>query len=598
MCGRSGASCGPTLVGANLLLESVRRSLPDEETYAAWRYLEDYAFQYPDGLDVKPMRPGRVGQKRAHYVGCEAVVKGDVGGVGGELIGLLVDDIGPGAILEDVDDDTGPERIARLLFSSGRRGHTYVFLRGGRCELHAIFRRCFRAWSADGYTVACNIAGTYVRSLTVRKGKHAWYLVDFPSLVGAEEQDGESLARAYCGPGMAGCSRARLACIASGIFALVVREQFGVEAASTAGRTAVAALARSLPQDGWLWRPSAMAVTLARLGGGYRGGYCYYPAYRGPGHRIDIRRAYVWALSQELPNGTAAGYGRTQDGEARGIFVCRVRGPGYVPVYLAPFSGASEGFRRRLWNGDSCICVLPSSEFAGLRALGFIVEPGYGCVFRGRADFSGFVRQVTGLTERYGADTPQGLVGKALGVRVYGKLAEASRRTEVTIAEDAPGEDFYALLDAAGDEVESAWVAERTGYRSHQHVDLAAVITGHVRSRLYAMAADLMDHGLAMISADTDGMIVSGRPAWIAEANAAGIGDWRYCGYDPDIIINGPRFAVIGGRVLVAGTSPQAPNVVALAHDNGTVTVDGVVGAAPWKGGTGVRTVRRVLRRA
>jgi len=208
------------------------------------------------------------------------------------------------------------------------------------------------------------------------------------------------------------------------------------------------------------------------------------------------------------------------------------------------------------------------------------------------------VDRIARLTAEHGAGSPIGLVGKAIGVRVYGKLAERPDRDGLAFAAEAPGDDALPYLDATGEEVDDAWCTPRSVVRSHQHIDIAAEITAAVRGRLYRTVADLGSHGIRVLAADTDGLLVSDDPSnWLCPQNPA-IGDWRYCGHDPDAIINGPRFASIGGRVLTAGTSPQDGRVVALAHERGAVTVEGKVMAPAWATGAGSRRVTRTLHRA
>lgn len=488
-------------------------------------------------------------------------------------------------------------RTASVLFGHKHRGAAYVVAHGGRSALHHIFRRCYRDWVALGYRLEPSVTGTYIKSITVRKAKHSWHLVDLAAFTGLFDVPAESILGAFAGSAFASATLAARTAVAAGVYAQLVQEHFGVTARLTAARTAVAAAARHLPGDTWLWRPSVLAVTLARAGGGFRGGYSYYPAYRGPGHKIDIRRAYTWALAQPLPLKSALGWCDGDGVERPGLYVCRVRGPGYYPVYLAPWAGPSEGFRRRLWCGNECVCVLPQSEFGGLRALGYRVEPGFGLVRTQSFDLAGFVAQVGRLSDLHGPESATGLVAKALANSVYGKLAENPYGEYVAFSTERPSAEHLPFCDASGEEVEDAWSHSRAAYRAHQHVDIAAEITALVRSRMYLAIARLDECGIRPLAIDTDGLVCSGDPSGAMDLSSGRIGGWRYCGYDPDVIINGPRFAAWRGRAIIAGTSEQSPDVVAIAHDKGTITVQGRVMAPAWSPGEMVREVSRTLRR-
>lgn len=580
------------------LLEQDFAAQPDDTHRAIWRWLSENSQDYPDGINVSPLKSGAEPRRDPTYAGAECHALDIDGELQPRLLGVTVSAGGDAEHITDLDDDGGPARLAERLFCKRRRGTVYVFAEGGRRDLHLIFRHCYRVWVDLGFTIGPNAAGTYLKALTVRKDKHAWHLVDLRAFVGLEDLPSEDVTATFAAGWPEPLGSASSSGIAAGVYANIVREHFGVTARLTSGSTAIAAMARHIPDDSWLWKPSALAVTLSRIGGGFRGGYCYYPSYKGPGYKIDMRRAYSYALTKELPCGT--GYGRcdTGNGERAGLFLCRVQGPGQYPVVLAPWNGPESGFRRRLWNGDYCHCVLPQSEFAGLRALGYAVQPGWGAVYRSTVSLAAFVQQANRLAITYGPDSPQGKVGKALCNRVYGKFAERPERTELAFSAADPGTGYQPLVDTAGDEVDDAWSYERVAYRSHQHIDVAAEITAVVRTRLYTAMARLGEAGVDVLAADTDGLVISHRATGVLALDTGALGGWRDCGYDPDITIAGPRFATIVGRTISAGTSRQPATVVSLAFDKGVVSVEGKVMAPAWSQGPMHSTVTRRLTRS
>src|SRR5262249_46154806 len=79
-----------------------------------------------------------------------------------------------------------------------------------------------------------------------------------------------------------------------------IEQHLGVPLHITAGATAIAAAGRLIPAGDWLWRPPAIAVTLARAGKGYRGGYQFHRRYRGPAYKYDQNRAYLSAMRVPL----------------------------------------------------------------------------------------------------------------------------------------------------------------------------------------------------------------------------------------------------------------------------------------------------------
>lgn len=570
---------------------------PSDDHRAAWRYLNEHRQSYPDGAYVPPMKAGKESRRAPVWAGLDVDGSGINAGDSASMTGATASIGGDLAICDDGLSDDFPHRLASSLLSHKRRGTAYVVANGGRAGLHLLFRRCYRDWVGAGYRIEPSVTGTYIKSISVRKAKHSWHFVDLGAFTGLTDVPAENVLTAFAGPAFAGATLAARVAVAAGVYTQLVQEHFRVAARLTAARTAVAAASRHLPEDAWLWRPSVLAVTLARVGGGFRGGYSYYPAYRGPGHKIDIRRAYTWALAQALPRSTALGRCDDGSGEQPGLYVCDVRGPGVVPVYLAPYSGTQEGFRRRLWAGDHCCCVLSQAEFAGLRSLGYRVEPGWGLVHTSTFSFAGFVQQIERLTDQYGPESAHGLVAKAIGVAVYGKLAENPTHEHVAFATERPSDDHLPFVDAAGEEVPDAWSHNRTAYRAHQHVDVASEVTALVRNRVYQAIARLDAVGIPTLAVDTDGLVCRSDPHGTMELDAGRIGGWRYCGYDPDAIIAGPRFAAWRGRAITAGTSEQSVDAVAIAHDRGSVTVDGKVMAPAWSTGPMHGTVRRTLRR-
>lgn len=570
---------------------------PDDTHRAFWRYLEEHAQSYPDGIYVPPLRAGKEKRRATPLAGLEIVAGVEGGPDAGKMVGCVSSVAGSVAIVDSEPPETLPERLSASLLSNGRRGTAYVVPGGGRSGLHLLFRCVHREWVARGYSISPSVSGTYIKSLTVRKAKHSWHFVDLAAFTGLFDTPVGDILTAFAGPAFAGANLAARTAVAVSVFDQMVQEYFGVTARLTAARTAIAAASRHLPSDAWLWRPSVLAVTLARIGGGFRGGYSYYPAYRGEGHKIDIRRAYTWALAQELPRGTALGKCDAGTGERPGLYVCSVQGPGIVPIYLAPFGLDGTAPRRRLWNGDRCYCVLSQSEFAGVRALGYRVDAGWGIVHTSTFSLSGFVQQIERLCERHGTESAEGMVAKALGVSVYGKLAENPESEHIAFAVDRPSDQHRPFCDAAGEEVADAWSHYEANYRAHQHIDAATEITALVRNRVYGTIARLDEVGIPTLAVDTDGLVCRNDPRGTIALDSSRIGGWRYCGYDPDVIINGPRFATWRGRAIIAGTSEQSPDVVAIAHDRGAITVEGRVMAPAWSDAPMVGQVRRTLRR-
>lgn len=575
-----------------------RSRVADATHAAAWDWLESQAVAYPRDRFIPPMRP--TGSAVRHRQLDAGVLR--------ERTSTRPGRVSPSVLTVSTQEQTytielqggagDAEVIADTLFTHGRRGAIVLFADGARRALQLLFRWCWREWVRLGYTVKVLPRGTELLAVIVRKNRHTWYLADMPALCGLTEDE---LTRAIA---------TRAGCIKQGVswaksagdwlqwYQQTIGAIFGTTARLTIGGTAIAAAARHVPADAWLWRPSPGMVSLCRAGGAFRGGYVYYPPFRGGAHKLDLRRAYTWALGQPLPCRTAVGRCRIGDVERPGIYLCTVYGPGSYPVSLARWRGSREGFVRGNWSGDSCVAVIPSAEFTGLRALGYAIQPDWGYVFTRSFTLGTFVALLEHVLIDHGAESALGTICKRIGNAVYGKLAERPERLEIAAATERPARDWQTFCDAAGDEVGDLWCRWVESYRAHQHVDLAAVVTARVRGRVYEGMASLLANGIRTIAADTDGLLIDRRPAGVQPKGTAGLGEWGYEGYDAAATIAGPRFFAFRGRAYTAGTSRQSPDVVAVAYDRGVVAVEGKVMAPAWSAGAMVRTVTRQLKRS
>lgn len=569
----------------------------DLEHAPIWRWLEQQVEPYPTDRFIAPLRPRRPPRRPRSFGGAVLDVADPELAAWGKRSRLTVSYADGQLVVQLTGGAIDAEVIAAQLFTHRRRGTVVVLPDGARRSLHVLLRLCWRRWVELGFRVKPLGVGTELRYLVVSRGRHAWYLADWEGLTGLHPGERGETITTLAGVNEKGGNFAQTVRLAAEGYQRTVSRHFGVSVGLTVGSTAVACVCRHVPDDGWVWRPPPGLVALCRAGGGFRGGHVHYPPYRGPVHRLDLRRAYTWALSVELPGAAAQSECVVDGREQPGIYLCHVYGPGTHPISLAEWQGADRGFVRRNWSGAEAIAVLSTDEFAGIKALGYAIAPGFGYCWRRTFSLRGFTDACERLLLEHGERSAVGLVAKRIANAVYGKLAERPLRQELVMSEDAPGDDYLPMVDAAGDEVEHVWTRWVSSHRPHQHVDVAAVVTARVRGRLYEALACLAAAGVRCVAADTDGLFLGADPRPALGADDGRPGSWRYEGFSELETVAGPRLFTFRGTVAAAGTSPQPATVVAAAFDRGTVTVEGKVMAPPWSGGAMVRTVERRLRR-
>lgn len=468
-----------------------------------------------------------------------------------------------------------PLEVASALFGTHTRQTSIVVPDGSRWVFDAIIRQCATAWVRAGWQVQPMVAGHAIKGLIVRQGRYRWTLADFEAMTATDPETAVAeaqvmgLARTTPGDGL------RLLLGWVDRLAGTIHGELGTYLRPTVGGTAVRAAAYDLPDGITITRVQPLLVAMCRLAGGFRGGYVYGERYRGPGFKVDVRRMYAWALSQPLGWRWAIGPCVEAGLERDGIFLCTVSGTVSHPVQLPQWQGTADGFATSLWTGGEAIAVLPSSEFAGLRALGATVTPGCGFVATRSLDFGAFVDRLQSLISRHGSESPAGRYAKLAGNTLYGRLAVNPHREGVVFSEDRPEGKVFPLVTLDGERLEGLWHVETTHYTPSQQVAMAAQVTGYARSKLYQAMAGWVADGRRVVHAHTDGLVVTGdAPADLPE-DVDTIGAWRLVGADPDTIVARAGGYSVGGEAKWSGAPSQGRRTVEVAWSRGDWLVAG-----------------------
>lgn len=465
--------------------------------------------------------------------------------------------------------------VAEALFGTHTRRTSIIIPDGSKWVFDAILRQFCRAWVQAGYKVQPLVSGHVLRAIIVRQGTFRWTLSDFDAMTASppEVALGEAREAGMCRTAPEDDLRHLLAWVVT--LQAVVHRELGTYLRPTVGGTAVRAAAYHLPEDAVIPRVQPLLVAMCREGRGFRGGYIHAERYRGEAFKLDVRRMYAWALSQPLGYRWAFGPCVHDGTERDGIFLCTVSGTASHPVQLATWRGPAEGFTASLWSGGTDVAVLPSSEFAGLRALGVTVQPSFGFGATRTFDFGSFVRQLQQVLSRHGSDSPAGRFCKLAGNALYGRMATNPNRDGVVFAVDRPEGRVFPLVTLEGERLEDLWHVEQFHHAPSQQVAAAAQVTAYARSSLYGMMARLLGAGHRIVHAHTDGLVVTGSPPdWLA-GDTDVIGDWRLLSHDLDAIVTRPGGYAIGGEAKWSGAPSQGRRTIEVAWDRGDWLVAG-----------------------
>ena len=541
----------------------------------AWDWLHDRVKWYPRDRNYWPWRQAK---RRDRWRPIAMV---------GVTPAVLADDNKPGVAALSlhrpprtitVEGGTGPDassRLASLLFQARTRRTSLVVPDGSAWVFDALLRDHVPAWVDLGYVVTPLVAGWTCKGMVVRKGRERWTLADFTALTGTDPA--RALAEGATPSGLASGEEDPLPALTAWVTRLqeATLATFGVYLRPTLPGTAVRSAGFDLPEGALIPRVPPYVVAMCRDGLGYRGGYVYGEKYRGLAWKVDARRLYARALCEPL--GVQWTFGRCQprDVERPGIYLCTVSGEALHPVQLGTWDGPEHGFTLRLWSGGTAIAILPSSEFAGLRAMGLTVEPGWGWVAERVVDFSAFVAKLQRVLDQYGSDSREGRAAKLLGNSLYGRLAVRPDREIAIWSRERPGKDAWPMVTPDGRPMADLWEVQEVRYSPSQQVGAAAMITGFARGYLYEEMARRIRDGASIVHAHTDGYVATGPVPADLPWETDEIGAWRLVSVDDDAIVARAGGYAIGGETKWSGAPHQGRRTVEMAWTTGGWVVRG-----------------------
>lgn len=565
------------------------------EELAFWQYLAVSAQRYPIQFIPPFKRPtGKTNVRR--IIGCHIGTRNNASGQPVPRMVQLYD----GASYRELDVDNGAmgaDVFADAALTKASRSAYFVFRDGGRIELRLIAQQWAQRLNELGYTVDVLMGGSRLKALIIKRGRHRWYLVCWESLTGLLSRLVPQFSQRTATMQSTSKSIATTVYYAAENVQKLCITWFGVGLSLTVSSTGLRAAARSLPEHVAKFKPLPMLVAMCRAGGGFRGGMVKGYRYRGPSWLVDLNRAYTSALRNELPWRSVLDRCEKNGKERHGIFMCRITGRAGLPsIYVGKWTG--EGVETD-WHtdqdGTSFLAILPSAEINGIRALGYVVRPGFGMVYVRTFTLAPFVEKIVQLCQAYGWKSPEARFTKLFGNSLYGKFAAPLLRRDLRISSTRPGKGWLVFVDEHGDPVEDLWERGKVVYQWSQHIDVAADITAHVRGLMYEAQADIETAGGQVAAMSTDAIVSTVNPCGILAVDPELLGAFKLADADTDGYVAGPNAYTVGQKAIIPDyPNPTRQDVVALFTES-VVAVDTQRSGAPRPGAPLSWRVRKTI---
>lgn len=422
---------------------------------------------------------------------------------------------------------------------------------------HTFLRHLARPITEMGGKVQPLVTGVDIKAITITLSGMSWMLMDLGVMSGLSQLTQDDVCDSFGATLHSGATTANRLLVAARRLQDHLRDIVGVGIRPTIAAVSLRAARRYLREDARWFRPNLGLESICRHGGAYRGGYIYSEPYQGEAWRMDVNKMYTSLLRSPLPAHCAFGHAGEVGKEHPGFYLCRVEGQGYFPPYITSFNADEARFHKQRLNPVSAWCFLPSSEFLGLRKVGYNVTAGLGWRIDDWVSLKGYADHLLSLQTRYERGSPQSLLAKMLGNSLTGKLGQAPDRLEVCYSLTEPPGGWLPYVTVEREVVNHLWFRRQLDFKGGQHVDAAAWLTASGRGLVYSQLARVKGLGWRAVHVDTDGVIIDHDPRGVFTLSATTPGLWRYEGYDPECIVAKGKWYSFNGENHAAGV----PNV-------------------------------------
>ncbi len=470
----------------------------------------------------------------------------------------------------------------RVLYALGRDVGIFVVWNGAGVVFHSFLRHIAPALALEGCVIEPLVSGADIKAIIIRGDHSQWILTDSGTMSGMSRIGQEGFCDTFGSSYLNGYSNVRRLWKAVDKLQDVLLSMTNVGLRPTIAAVSLKAARYHLPPGTKWYRPNLPIESVCRYGGAYRGGYVYYEDYRGPAHRIDVNRMYTSLLRGPLPGSCALTHAGEYLREKPGIFLCRVEGEGYFPVYISAFSVNDRRFHKQYTTRPAAWSWLPSSELVGMRALGYKIVAGLGFAFDTWVDLSGFAKQLLHHISSPSSTDAQKMVAKAIGNSLTGKLGQAPEHLNVSYSVGAPKGDWVPYVTVDKGVIPNLWVQKHLDFKGGQHVDSAAWLTAQGRGKVYGQLSRIRALGWRAVHVDTDGIIIDQDPRGILPLRQDIPGEWRYDGSDSDALVAKGKWYSFAGETHTAGLSGVTREQLEAVHYGRKVVIGRKVLSNPF----------------
>lgn len=416
-----------------------------------------------------------------------------------------------GATTLDVPDtDAFAEALIDRLFAAKDKNMVWFCPAGKTRFVEYLKSHLMKGLAAHGYTMSGVRINAPETNVTIMKDKLLWRVADFNECHGVT-LSGSSYDASTLDDGT-GDPEDMLTRFYNDICHIrdFYLKEFGISMKQTVASTGFTAIVRHMTEGTAFQRPTPDVHAICREGATLRQGYLRHDEFIGVASEEDQRRQYASILKQDLPLRGVYDHAVINGERQKGIFLCRVSGQGMFPIYLGVHDPKQGVFIKEYWHGGNAICWLPDTEYEGIEAAGYTIEPIWGYRFTEWTHVRPFVDKLQDLVNEHTPDSPTGQVLKLLGNATIGRFSTASdMNTYVYSTEDQP--DLMPLQDVlTREQIPNVWEKQQKTFSAKQQPHIAAYIYGATRTEIYKRMMMHITEGRRVLHACTDGLIIEG----------------------------------------------------------------------------------------
>lgn len=457
-----------------------------------------------------------------------------------------------------VSFDTSEEGAAFFrdhLFVENEKQNWILVPHGAKRYINLLRTTYVNYWMQDGYviTILPTSAGSAI--IIVKKGKSSWALVDYAQHTTREPEDVDG----YVDDIQSGTVDLLLIATRLLDFTLcyeaALKTYFGINPSLTYASTGTQLAKKFYQPNSKAWRPTALMSHWLRGDGSPLGGYVNAIPYKGKGFEVDQRRAYSTYMAEPIPWKFGMGY-PIKDGVFRpGIYLSTITVDTNRSVYLRAWNEEGMYWSNSHHSSGTHYAIIPSVEFAGLRARGCTIEPHYGWVATDWFSMRTLVEAAEEVINHAGEKSFFTKILKVMVNAITGKCAANPVMNEVLLSAEHPGEGWQICVDGLYQEIEGNWYRQIENHKPYMNVAVAEWIYAAQRNAVYLFLAAQQEMGNYMVSWSVDGGLMTGTPCPDMPTQSSVRGTFILKNSNSDIQVFANNYNTVNGITKHAGTA-------------------------------------------